>query len=658
MIRVGDTVQTESGKCRIVGYSGSQLKLYDEGNHVYEIIDVASLPLILTEPSQSAENSPRVIDLVDHAVRLEAIRKEVHVREVLNGTPQPGRDGDPAYAPKMTNLSDRKLRKARELGVSESTIDNWLSRYKKGGASALVDRRSTRRRGGIHASDEMIMALRAVIKAETKRPTRTFGALYDELAQQCRSRGILAELKSETTVRRQLQQLAAGKYTLGAAVTRRTAANVPDRMFASRPAYVPGGEIQIDSSPGDFMALDYMGHRTRLRLTAMIDKATRSIPAVGASMISAKGTDHAMLLARALVPQQNRPHPEVAAQVLDRIEAPWLSHLTQAGLRKAFGSRPFIRIQRIMLDNGRDYLSEVFYAACEKFGISVTEAATYSPDDKGMIERFWKTVRTGFSQYVPGYVGNTVANRGKEVPDSELLRIDELIALFDIWITVVYQNRVHAGLIDPLDPQAPQTPNSILMAFQDVAEPIPMALTRDDYIDILPIENRTIQNDGIQLGYGKYDSPQITRLRRLPSLEGRNSANWPVRWDPYDARSVWIRDPESNDWIECALQNGLRTEQPYAVRIRRESKRIAQEQGFIEDVEARHLTESIVAAGTSFSREREVEEQRRAFALAERAAVGIPDLHEASQPVVERQVHRTIQTIAGAGRRLFDPDAD
>lgn len=658
MIRVGDTVTTEAGERRIVAYYGSQLKLFDEANHAYEIIDVASLPLIVAKPSGTAGDSPRLIDLVDDEVRIEAIRKEHHVREVLHGTPRPGQGPDPAYDLQMTNLSDRKLRKARDIGVSESTIENWIARWKRGGVSSLIDRRSNRSRGGIHASEEMLEALRHVVAVQADEPTRTFGALYDALAQACSDRGILAELKSESTVRRQLRQLAGSRYTLKEAVTRRTAANVPDRMFASRPAYGPGGEVQIDSSPGDFLALDYMGHRTRLRLTAMIDKRTRSVPAVGASMVSAKGADHAMLLARALVPQQNRPHAEFAAQLLDKIEAPWLSHLTREGFRAAFASRPFIRIQRIMLDNGRDYLSEVFYAACEKFGISVTEAASYSPDDKGMIERFWRTVGTGFSQYIPGYVGNTVVNRGKEVPDSGLLRIDELIALFDIWTTVVYQNRVHSGLIDPLDPQAPQTPNSILMAFQDVAEPIPLALTRDDYIDILPIENRTIQNDGIELGYGKYDSPQLTRLRRLPSLEGRTNRSWAVRWDPYDARSVWIRDPESDAWIECALQNGGRAEQPFAVRIRRESKRIAREQGYVQDVEARHLAEAIVAAGASFSREREVEEQRRAFALLERAAVGIPDLHEATQHNTEQPAHRTIKTAHTTSSRLFDPDAD
>lgn len=657
MIRVGDTVHTESGDRRIVGYNGSQLKLFDELNHKYEIIDVASLPLVLTEPPDSMI-SPRIIDLVDEAARREAIRKEHHVREVLDETPRPHRRTDPVQMPEVINLSDRKIRKARELGVSVSTIDNWITRYRKGGASALVDRRSTRRKGGLHASDEMIGALHTVIDAQTNEPTRTFGAFYDELTRECKIRGILGQLKSESTVRRQLQRLGASKYTFDAAVTRRTAANVPDRMFASRPAYGPGCEVQIDSSPADFLALDYMGHRTRLRLTAMIDKVTRSVPAVGASMISAKGADHAMLLARSLVPQQNRPHPEVAAQLLDRIDAPWLSRLTQASVREALTARPLIRIQRIMLDNGRDYTSEVFYSACEKFGISVTEAATHSPDDKGMIERFWKTVRTGFSQYIPGFVGNNVVNRGKEVADGELLRIDELIALFDIWTVMVYQNRVHAGLIDPLDPQAPQTPNSILMAFQEVGEPIPMALTREDYIDILPVEMRTIQNDGIQLGYGKYDSPRLTRLRRLPSLEGRTSRSWSVRWDPYDAQSVWVRDPESDEWIECGLQNGARAEQPFAVRIRRESKRIAQERGFLQDGEARRLTETIVAAGTRLSKEREAEEQRRAFALAERAAVGIPDLHEASEPGTTLHSNSTIKTRPAVGSRLFDADAD
>ncbi|PZF32067.1 DDE-type integrase/transposase/recombinase [Curtobacterium sp. MCPF17_051] len=658
-VHVGDVIQTANGERRIVGYSGSAIKLFDETNHEYAVIDVASLPTVMTEPPAVLEVSPRLIDTEPKLIRDEALLKAAHVLEVLDGVPLPGRDPHPRYDPATTNLSDRKLRKARELNVSVSTIENWITRYRRGGASALIDFRHLRDSGGIHGSPEYVEALQHVIKEQTNEPTRTFGAFYDQLHAECVRRGMSEEFKSESTVARQVAVLTNGTFTFGSARARRNQANVPKRAFQPRPAYSPGAEVQIDSSPGDFETLDYMGHRTRLRLTAMMCKATRSVPAVGASMISAKGVDHAMLLARSLVPQQNRPHPELAAVALDRIDAPWLEHLTAEEVERCYRMRPYIRVQRIIFDNGKDYRSDVFRAACEKFGVSCTESAPYSPDDKPLIERFWSTVRTGFSQYIPGYIGNSVENRGKPEPDSDLLRIDELIQLFDLWITVVYQNRVHAGLKDPLDPAAPQTPNSIFMAYQQVGDAIPMALTRDDFIDILPVEYRTIQTDGIELGYGKYDSPQLTDLRRMPSLDGRHRNQWAVSWDPYDERFVWLRDPESHEWIECALRNGARAEQAFSVRIRRESKRIAKEQGFFTDREARRLTQNIVAETNQSRRVRRDDEQRRAFALQERAASGIPPLAEPElppSPAAKRA--RKVRALQPGEHLLFDPDSD
>ena len=655
---VGDVIRIAEGERRIVERSSSTIKLHDEANHQYEIIDLASLPSVLAEPPNEADVSPRLIDTVQDASRDEALRKASHVREVLDGEPLPGRQCDPGYDPAKTNLSDRKLRKARELHTSTSSIDNWIARYRRAGASALIDRRQLRSSGAIRTSPEYIEAVQHVIDTQTKQPTRTFGQFYDQLHAECERRGALDDFKSESTVRRHVAALTKGTFTFGSARTRRTQANVPKRTFQPRPAYSPGAEVQIDSSPGDFEALDLLGHRTRLCLTAMIDKATRSVLAVAASMISAKGVDHAILLARALVPQQNRPHPELSAVALDRIDAPWLEYLTAAEVDRCYRARPYIRVQRIVFDNGKDYRSEVFRAACEKFGISSTEAAPYSPDDKPLIERFWSTVNTGFSQHIPGYVGNSVENRGKIIPDSDLLRIDELVELFDLWVAVVYQNRVHAGLRDPLDPGAPQTPNSICMAFQQVGAAIPLALNRDDFIDILPVEYRTIQTDGIQFGYGKYDSPQLTNLRRMPSLDGRHSNRWPISWDPYDQRFVWIRDPETNEWIECTLRNGARAEQPFATKIRRESKRIAQEQGFLGDVEARHLTEQIVAGVDHARTAARNDAQRRAFALLERTATGVPQLAEPEAPPRTTRAPSRKRREPTSASNIFDPDSD
>ena len=85
-------------------------------------------------------------------------------------------------------------------------------------------------------------------------------------------------LPGRTTFYKLVDALAAGRHTFGSAVTRRQAANRPERPFTPTLAARPGEQVQIDSTPIDVMVLVLeTGMTARADLTIAVDVASRTI---------------------------------------------------------------------------------------------------------------------------------------------------------------------------------------------------------------------------------------------------------------------------------------------------------------------------------------------------------------------------------------------
>ena len=68
-----------------------------------------------------------------------------------------------------------------------------------------------------------------------------------------------------------------------------------------------------------------------------------------------------------------------------------------------------------MVDHGKVYLSDHTAATCRRLGISIQPAIPLKPTDKPAIERFFRTLRTGLLDKLPGYKGPNIASRGLDV---------------------------------------------------------------------------------------------------------------------------------------------------------------------------------------------------------------------------------------------------
>lgn len=80
---------------------------------------------------------------------------------------------------------------------------------------------------------------------------------------------------------------------------------------------------------------------------------------------------------------------------------------------------------------------------------------------------------------------------------------------------------------------APDThPNERYAALVAVAGYLPVPLPGEDYLELLPVKWRQVNDYGIRIDYRTYDCPQLGQFRRQHSgLTGKRGL-WEVHYDP------------------------------------------------------------------------------------------------------------------------------
>ena len=79
--------------------------------------------------------------------------------------------------------------------------------------------------------------------------------------------------------------------------------------------------------------------------------------------------------------------------------------------------------------------------------IDVTRSRKGRPTDKPNVERLYQSIHTMFAESLPGYVGYNTERRAKEVDKSvTILTLDELRAVFTVFVLMVYQRRPHSEI--------------------------------------------------------------------------------------------------------------------------------------------------------------------------------------------------------------------
>jgi hypothetical protein len=557
-VGVGDRVLADGIPNVVVSVSGTHVRLADDAGTVQTVTaaDLADSTRFSVGPGEPLRG-PRPetgLEGMPAAAVEEASWWEAHIAEVVYGLRPDAPAGTrprPQYDPERTSLTEREKAKAAELSaagktVPASTVKHRRQRWEAYGLPGLADRRLSRRRRPARRTDERVVAAMAEAIGETRNASsRTTGFTIWRTREILGEAGYDGPVPTDRTLYRLFGTLAHGRHVTGPASTRRSLAGRPEGMFGSVPAAAPGEVVQIDSTPLDVLVLLDDGVPGRVELTAMIDVATRVVPAA-VLRPTTKDVDASVLLARAMTPEPVRPGWPEALKMAHSV-LPYERLLDIDSRLEQAAARPVIVPSTIVIDHGAAFISAGFRSACRHLGISVQPAHLGSGSEKGHIERFLGSVASLFCQFASGYAGRSPDRRGRHVEDQPLWSVAELQELLDEWLVAFWMNRRNDGLRDPEHPGRAFTPNEKYAALVEASGYLPVALTAGDYTELLPAEWRRVNAYGIRLARRSYDSEELNPLRLQPSGISEHGDRWEIRHDPYDISKIHVRGPDG--WI-------------------------------------------------------------------------------------------------------------
>lgn len=575
-VAVGDRVRFAGQIRAVLAVSAVAVTLADEENphrvvpllelFAADDFEVVGTPMRMPLPPAS------LLETFPETVMEKALWWEGHILEVLHGLPpgaEPGTTPRPEYATDRS-LTARQRAKAAELTaaghpVTPSTVAHRRRRYQEQGVIGLADHRPVRRTPRFGEVDEAVVdAMRQAVDEAVDASTRTGTFLLWRVGEILKEtpEGSEARLPSRATLYRLLAKLTVGTHTTGSATTRRSRAHGAKTPHGHLPVFAPGEIMQIDSTPLDVLVLLDNGVTGKVELTAMVDVATRTLTAA-VLRPTTKSVDASVLLARTVTPELMRPGWK-AALSMSRSVLPHRRLLALDERLEHAAARPVIVPETIVCDHGSVFISRNFRSSCRFLEIEFQPTHKGSPFEKGHIEKTLGSVSTLFAQFLPGHTGRNTDHRGRHLERDRLWSLLELQEILDEWIVAKWQNRKHDGLRDPSHPDRLFTPNEKYATLVEACGYVPIALSGNDYVELLPAEWRVVNDYGIRIKNRTYDSTELGPMRRQDSGVRAKRGLWEVHRDPYDVSRIWVRNHRGDgEWVPATWKYLNRVPVPF-----------------------------------------------------------------------------------------------
>lgn len=442
---------------------------------------------------------------------------------------------------------------ARQVGeqlpagsVDPRTVWRKLTAYRSFGALGFVHKRY--RAKSLPQRDPRLLEIVAeMCRLADQQSTGTRGRVVDDIRYAIADRygeSPPFAVPSDRTLHRIVGEMPRAKHLIRSAKTRASLANRPRDEFQQHQSARLGEHVQIDTTKFDAeIMLDdgrvtTRGGTERPEMTILLDIRSRTPMAAVLRAGGTKSVDLVTLLARALTPYERRP--QGARETRELVSAAWAEPhgISQQELDRFRSMVPVIFPETITVDHGKIFTSRAFTEACARLGISIIECNPYTPTGKPHVEANFGTIGEQFAQYLRSHVGRSVEHRGKDVaphPAPTLLQTQELL---DDWIAVHWMHRPHDGLRDPLRPRRALTPMETVTMLREITPELPIPFGREEYISLLPREERTLQDYGINVGRRRYTSPRLRDIAATtPNVAGRK---WNVRRDPFNIYTMWL----------------------------------------------------------------------------------------------------------------------
>ena len=475
--------------------------------------------------------------------------------------PEPG-EPKPQYDPDTTFLTQRRLAKvaeleamgrmeARALGLNQvgvRTLIRWENRRRRDGLIGCADDRWLRESGGHPSVTAEVREAIHAVRQETRHLSKVSMATKVRLITQYMHERFGTEpedVPSYPVLRRVWREW------FGSGRGRQRNEQAADLVSN-------GGFVLIDR-PGKVVALDttvlpvmvresVFDEPVKVHLTIALCAYTHSICAFRLTLVSDTAVDVAMLLRDVMLPLPMRddwgkemewPYPGLPAAVVSEFAG-----YEVAGL-------PFFAPETVTTDHGSVYRNHHLVQVQEDLGCNILPSRVLRPEDKNCVERAFGSIRSLLFEWLPGYTGVDVADRGADPEGDAMLTIPELEYVIATWIVGIWQKRRLANHAPHWDPGGDHSPNSLLAAaFSQggFALEIP---SPDLYYKVLP-EHAVRKIDahrGVKIRGLWYDGPALLPYHgERSSRGGRRQTSWIIHRDPRDRRTVFFQDPLTHEW--------------------------------------------------------------------------------------------------------------
>jgi putative transposase len=366
---------------------------------------------------------------------------------------------------------------AEALGCSATVVYRLLSRYLADPrVTSLLPGRRGRRHGQLLLATEVDEVVQATIdEFYLTRQRPRVSDLVTEVQRRCRTLGLPKPSRKAINLR--IGQRASIEV-LAKRSGRKAARDRFGPATGSLTAPWPLALVQIDHTLVDVIAVDSVTRQPIQRpwLTIAIDVHSRCVVGFHLALEPPSATSVALCIAHAVLPK-----------------AGWLMARGVAGDWPLQGL-----IERLHLDNAKEFHSEALKRGCEQYGIAVDYRPVRTPHYGGHIERLIGTMM-GKVHLLPGTTFSDVRAKGDWKPeDTAALTLDEIERWLAHAIVGVYHHDLHRGI--GTTPVAAWE-RGILGDGQVSGRGMPTAIDdpRRFLIDFLPMERRLVRREGVFL---------------------------------------------------------------------------------------------------------------------------------------------------------------
>ncbi|WP_097250524.1 TnsA-like heteromeric transposase endonuclease subunit [Streptomyces sp. 1222.2] len=542
---------------------------------LHEVLSSGRAQVIAEEPGPASDDPDDTASVLLAQLSDEELanvrERAAHINEVLygfrSGTAELAASGEPrpeyvSTIPKM----QRYETKAAELNVSVRTIKRWVRAFLLDREAGLIERGPHRAAdlGGVGRADPRWVEMALEIMAEHEdqsKPSRAKVIRSIGPRLQARYGKGEVELPTRATAYRWLQELDRRLPTFRLSTKRnRDIAARPGTAYGKLRPTRPGEYLLMDTTRLDVFALDPLTLKwVQAELTIAMDWYTRCITGIRVTPVSTKSIDVAATLfqtyrprpagkkwpAHAVWPDHGIPRTVFVDR--DALAAPGDD---EGGLGGPGTASPALVPETIVVDHGKPYISEHVTSVCQRLGVSVQPARLRTGRDKGPIERFFRTLREGLLELLPGYKGPDLFSRGVNPEGEAFFFLNELEAIIREWVACVYHHRPHRGLVDPRVPGLRLSPATMFEHGIARAGYIEVPRDPDLGFEFLQTVWKPIHHYGVETRKCRYNGPGLDDCRNRtsqyagPKAKGR----WPIHVDPDNINFAYFRHPDTRRW--------------------------------------------------------------------------------------------------------------